>query len=204
MRKIPVLARGTEFVFGQSLEDVAKFVGVTDYRSEKLPPDVLMQKWLVVLGAAQRYIQQFPAARLDEQLIEGREQSIRNMGYHVFRIGDAFLATVREGLVDWATMSMEPAPASVASGADVAQYGEAVKERLRTWWTAHPDKSCASQVTVYTGVQPLHDFLERQTWHSAQHVRQLAAVLERFGIEPDGRLSAGDLAGLPLPAALWG
>ena len=88
--------------------------------------------------------------------------------------------------------------------AGVAQYGDAVMERLRSWWAAHTDKTCATNVTVYTGVQPLHDFLERQTWHSAQHVRQLAAVLERFGIEPDGRLSPADLAGLPLPKALWG
>ena len=54
-----------------------------------------------------------------------------------------------------------------------------------------------------TGVQPISDLLLRQTWHSAQHVRQLAAALERLGIEPDGRLSDADLSGLPLPAALW-
>jgi len=34
-------------------------------------------------------------------------------------------------------------------------------------------------------------------------VRQIIAVLERFGIEPDGRLTAQDYAGLPLPAGLW-
>jgi hypothetical protein len=28
-------------------------------------------------------------------------------------------------------------------------------------------------------------------------------VLERFDIEPRGRLSAEDLAGLPLPEGLW-
>jgi hypothetical protein len=52
-------------------------------------------------------------------------------------------------------------------------------------------------------MQPIHVLLERSTWHSAQHARQLAAVLERFGIEPDGRLTAEDLDGLPLPKGLW-
>jgi hypothetical protein len=28
-------------------------------------------------------------------------------------------------------------------------------------------------------------------------------VLERFGIEPDDRLTADDLAGLPLPERIW-
>jgi hypothetical protein len=31
----------------------------------------------------------------------------------------------------------------------------------------------------------------------------MIAVLERFGIEPDDRLTAEDLAGLPLPERIW-
>jgi hypothetical protein len=49
----------------------------------------------------------------------------------------------------------------------------------------------------------MHQLFERSTWHSAQHTRQLIAVLERFGIEPDFRLTSDDLAGLPLPEGLW-
>jgi hypothetical protein len=203
VRNIPLLVRGTEYVFGQALEDVAKFVGVTVVREEKLPPEALMRKWQLVLAAGQRYIRQYPAERLDERLIDARDQSIRHMGYHVFRIGDAFLATVVNGVEDWVAVSIEKPPASVRTGDDVARYGEAVKQRLTEWWRAQADKACSAPVKLFTGVQPLADFLERQTWHSAQHVRQLAAVLDRFGIAPDGPLSAEDLAGLPLPTGLW-
>jgi hypothetical protein len=52
-------------------------------------------------------------------------------------------------------------------------------------------------------MQSMHQLFERTTWHSAQHARQLAAVLERFGIEPNVRLTPDDLAGLPLPERLW-
>jgi hypothetical protein len=31
----------------------------------------------------------------------------------------------------------------------------------------------------------------------------MIAVLERFGIEPNGRLTVEDLAGLPLPEGIW-
>lgn len=203
VRHIPVLARGSEYVMGQVIADVAKFVGVRNFSEVKLPPDVLMQKWLTVLSAAQRYIRQFPDERLDQRLIDTRDQSIRHMGYHVFRIGDAFLETAVRGVKDWASVSMEKPPATVVSGDDVAGYGETVKGRLTEWWNAQTDKSCSTTVTTFTGAQPLRDFLERQTWHSAQHVRQLAAGLEGLGIEPAGRLSAEDLAGLPLPKALW-
>ena len=203
VRHIPVLARGKDYVIGQVIADVAKFVGIQNHREVKLPPDELMRKWLIVLSAGQRYIRQYPAAKLDELLIDGRDQSTRHMGYHVFRIGHAFLETAVNGVEDWATVSMDMPPATVHSGHEVAAYGETIKSRLSAWWDAQADKSCRVEVKTFTGAQPLRDFLERQTWHSAQHVRQLAAVLESMGIEPDGRLSADDLAGLPLPKALW-
>jgi hypothetical protein len=40
-------------------------------------------------------------------------------------------------------------------------------------------------------------------WHSAQHARQIIAVLEGFGVAADAPLTAKDYAGLPMPAALW-
>jgi hypothetical protein len=49
----------------------------------------------------------------------------------------------------------------------------------------------------------MHQLFERSTLHSAQHTRQMIAILERFGIEPAGRLSADNLAGLPLPERVW-
>ena len=65
------------------------------------------------------------------------------------------------------------------------------------------DKSCRQKLKTYYGMQSMHQLFERTTWHSAQHARQLVAVLGRFGIEPNVRLTAEDLAGLPLPERLW-
>ena len=89
------------------------------------------------------------------------------------------------------------------TGEQSATYGEGVKLRLQRWWDDLSDRGCEQPVTTFFGVHPLHLLFERSTWHCAQHARQLIAVLERFGIEPDGRLSTTDLAGLPLPERLW-
>jgi len=75
--------------------------------------------------------------------------------------------------------------------------------RLQRWWDELADRTCQQPLNTFFGVHPVHMLFERLTWHCAQHARQLVAVLERFGIEPDGRLSAADLAGLPLPERLW-
>jgi hypothetical protein len=78
-----------------------------------------------------------------------------------------------------------------------------VISRIEAWWAQLADKSGAQMLPTYYGPQPLHQVLERSTWHSAQHARQLAAVLERYGIPPDGALTPQELAGLPLPERLW-
>jgi len=49
----------------------------------------------------------------------------------------------------------------------------------------------------------MHVVLERTAWHPAQHTRQLMLILETLGIEPERRLTAEDLAGLPLPDKAW-
>jgi hypothetical protein len=49
----------------------------------------------------------------------------------------------------------------------------------------------------------MHEVLERTTWHSAQHTRQLIVVLDSLGREADGRLTGADLQGLPLPEKAW-
>ena len=94
-------------------------------------------------------------------------------------------------------------PPSVQAADDIRRYGAAVTARLSCWWGALPDKSCAGTVKTYYGEQPLHHLLERCTWHSAQHARQIIAVLEGFGVAPDGPLTAQDYAGLPMPQGLW-
>jgi hypothetical protein len=203
-RGLPVLARGKAFVFGQRLEDVAKFIGMTDYRAETLAPSVLIDKWIAILRSGQRIVRQFPQSCLEERVHEARDQSIRHMGYHALRIGDAFLATAVDGVEDWVKVSMEMPPAEHKGMEEVAAYADGVIERLQKWWTAQSDPSCSRDVKTTTGVQSLREFLERQTWHSAQHIRQLAWRLERMGITPDRPPSAAELAGLPIPQAVWG
>jgi hypothetical protein len=125
------------------------------------------------------------------------------MGHHALRLGDAFLATAVEGVEDWLAISMQQ-PEPKSSGADVAAYGDGVIERLQAWWQTQTDSSCAREVRTFSGAQSLREFLERQTWHSAQHIRQLTWRLERMGIAPDRPLGKAELAGLPIPEAIWG
>jgi hypothetical protein len=203
-RTVPVLAKGDQYIFCQNLEDVAEFVGLQGTGHTPLPPPELIAKWLVVLRAAQRYIRQISDERLRERAIDNRDRSIRLLSHHIFRIGEAFLETAVDDVEYRAdNANLPPAEGACATGAEIIRYGAAVIERLENWWSALDDKSCRQKVKTFYGTPPMHQLFERSTWHSAQHTRQMIAILERFGIEPAGRLSADDLAGLPLPKRVW-
>jgi hypothetical protein len=204
VQTVPVLARGEQYVFCQNIDDVAEFVGLQGSGHTLLPPAALITKWENVLRAAQRYIRQIPDDRLSERVIDSRDRSVRLMGHHIFRIGEAFIETAIDD-VEYrvSNANVPPAAGTCLTGAQIAEYGDAILERITNWWARLDDKSCSRTIKTFYGTPPAHQLLERSTWHSAQHTRQLVAVLERFGIEPDGRLSAEDLAGLPLPSGLW-
>ena len=201
---VPVLARAGQYIFCQNLEDVAEFVGVQGTGHTPLPPAVLLAKWINVLRAAQRYIRQIPDWRLVERVIDNRDRSIRLMSHHIFRIGEAFLETAIDD-VEYRVnnANVPPADGTCTTGAEIVQYGDSIISRIQTWWEQLEDKSCRQKIRTFYGTPPLHQLFERSTWHSAQHTRQIIAVLERFGIPPDERLSSEDLAGLPLPERLW-
>ena len=201
---VPVLTQGDQYIFCQNLEDVAEFVGLQGSGHVPLPPAALITKWTSVLRAAQRYIRQIPDARLGERAIYNRDRSIRLLSHHIFRIGEAFLETAIDGVEYWVSnANVPPQDGTFTMSEEIAGYGDSVIERLETWWSRLEDKSCRQNVKTFYGTPPTHQLLERSTWHSAQHTRQLIAVLERFDIEPNRRLMAEDLAGLPLPEGLW-
>jgi hypothetical protein len=199
-----VVARGEQFVFGQNLEDVAEFVGLQGTGHQPLPPEQLIGKWIDVLRTAQGLIRQLPDAALNERVVANRDRSIRLMCHHVFRVGEAFLESVVDG-VEYAVQlaNVPPAEGTFTTGDEIARYGESVIARLQQWWDKLDDKTCQQKVKTFFGMQPIYMLYERSTWHSAQHARQLTAVLEGRGIEPKARLKPETLAGLPLPERLW-
>jgi hypothetical protein len=204
VRTVPVLARNGQYIFCQNLEDVAEFVGLQGTGHTPLPPEALLTKWTVVLRAAQRYTRQIPSAHFNERAIATRDRSIRLLSHHIFRIGEAFLETAIDGVEYWVQLAnVPPRDGTCTTGEEIASYGSSIIERIENWWIQLDDKSCQQKVKTFYGMPPMHQLFERSTWHSAQHTRQMIAVLERFGIEPAGRLTAEDLAGLPLPEGIW-
>ena len=201
LRNVPVVAIGERYTFAQNLKDVAKFVGVALNR-DQLAPSVLAPRYDSILQTAQGLVRQVPIEQMSERVIPNRPRLIRPFLYHIFRIGDAFLLAYEGENYSNTIANTEP-PQSVETPEQIAQYGQGVRDRLNAWWASNSDRSLEKRIGTYYGEQAAHDVFERTTWHSAQHCRQVAVMLERLGIVPVAPLKPEQLQGLPLPEGIW-
>jgi hypothetical protein len=174
-------------------------VGAHYEERRQLPPAELAKRLDAVLAATQRAIRQIPREHLGMKA-PGRDRTVRQLGFHVFRLSEAFVDTREQGHLSEHVFE-EQAPAEMADGDAVARYGEMVRRRLAAY-CAGP-AWCEGSVSTYYGPQSTHDFMERTTWHAAQHLRQIYWFLERMDVRAASPLTEADLDGLPFPKEVW-
>jgi hypothetical protein len=200
-RSVPVLSRGDDFVFAQNIGHVVKFLGLNEATGPVLSPAQLIARLELFLTAAERFIPQMPDNRLATE-VPNRPRSYRVLGHHIFRIPEAFLEVAAGATLAYDSL-VAPPPEAMQRTAEIVAYGSAVHHRLVGWWDAKPDKSGRETVQTYYGPQLLHEYLERTTWHSGQHVRQWMMLLRMAGIEPDHPLTDDAFTNLPMPSSVW-
>lgn len=201
-RSVPVVSKGNEFVFAQSIGDVSTFLGLDVDTRPQLSPDELVGKYEMILRAAARHTRQFADEQLGGKILD-RDRTYRELTYHIFRIAEALLDTANGATLTVSYYADKP-PSEMKTAVQIAEFGDGVRRRLADWWTAYPHKAGDRIVKTYFGDKPLHEVLERSTWHSGQHVRQIVMALDSFlGVTPEAPLTAKDFAGLPMPEKVW-
>ena len=125
---------------------------------KRLSPTELTERLDVVLAATQRALRQVPREHLGMKY-PGRDRTVRQLGFHVFRVAASFVDTREQGklISDWFG---ENAPAEMVDGDAVARYGETVRERLRAFCTR--PGWCEGEVSTYYGPQSAPDLLRRR------------------------------------------
>jgi glutaredoxin len=203
IRSVPIVRRGQDWANGQVLRDVARVAGIAWGGAQMLPPAELAVRLVTIQEAAQRLFAQVPDAALG-RMLPHRPRSYAQLAYHIFNIADAFLEHEVEGLpLKEGAYGRVPAPGADGKAA-ILGYGRDVLARFEAWWEG-PGRTAdfERRAKVYYGDVSLHEFLERTTWHSGQHVRQLVMVLGMLGIAPDRPPGAETFAGLPMPDKVW-
>jgi hypothetical protein len=199
---VPVVSRGDRFVFAQVIGDVVEFLALDERTGPELSPAELHARYNHVLETAIRLVRQMPDDRIEDQLPH-RPRSYRMLMHHIFQIPTAYLDMEDTG----ATLTYEslvvPPPAEMRTSSAIAAFGGSVQARFNRWWDRAKDEDFTRAVPTYFGETSRHEMFERTVWHSTQHARQIASLLEQAGIIPDRPLGRDDIRGLPLTDKIW-
>jgi hypothetical protein len=201
-RQLPVVSRGKEWVNGQSLKDVARLAGIDMGTVKHLPPAELARRIDLIVEGAARFLAQFPEEHLSDQL-PGRPRSLAQLTWHLFNVVDAWLE--HEQGIRLLESAFRRLPHDGATRPEIQAYGADVRRRFGEWWENAKDRTdWADKADVYYGDVSRHEFLERTTWHSGQHSRQLMwALSDKYGVTPDRPLGPDMWQGLPMPEQIW-
>lgn len=201
-RSVPVVSRGDKFVFAQVIKDVVDFLGLQEETKPQLSPAQLAQRYQDIVRRAVSLVAQMPDECLEREL-PNRPRSWKVVMHHVFQIPTAFLDMEASGKPMSYESMVAPPPEDLRTSADIARFGEGVAARFTKWWDEHQDSDFERRIQVYFGETSRHEMLERTVWHSTQHVRQIASLLEQAGVTPQQPLTPAHIQGLPLTEKIW-
>ena len=197
--RVPAVIAEGGAVHGWNPAAVAGLVGVPYDDGLALPLPELQARLNTILQAAQRAVVQVPP-KYTHMRTPGRDRSVYQLAYHLFRVGQAYRDAMEQGQLPEAWFEEQPPP-HMPDMAAIAQYGESVRNSLQDW-CGRPE-AFNGTVETYYGPQQAAAFFQRTVWHTGQHLRQLYDLLDQMGVTPEAPLAAEDFAGLPLPQSVW-
>ena len=200
---VPIVCNGEVCVPGADLQAIADLVGFEYTAPAMMTPQQLYERWDVILQKAIGFVRQLR----DDQLPTtppDRPRTLLDLCYHVFTIGRIYKRAYDEDSREsWQGM-MDPAPEGQRTTAGLIEYGEGTRTILKEWWeTAGQYDPLDRVLEAYWGAKTLHEVMERETWHTTQHTRQVEMFLGILDVTPEVPLVPEDLAGLPLPERVW-
>jgi hypothetical protein len=196
---VPAVVAGGRVVHGWNPAALADLVGARYDDAQRLSPAALAERLDRVLAAAGRLIATVEPRHLALQH-PGRDRSLHQLAYHLFRLSLAFRDAMLERRLP-ETWLQETAPPGLPDGPALSGYGAAVRAALRGWFGT--EAPAAGTVETYYGPQSGHELLERTVWHAAQHLRQIHALLEDAGAPAAEPLDPALLERLPIPQSVW-
>ncbi len=199
---MPAVCLGDDCVPGGDLGAIADLLSLDYTAPNILPPEQLIAKFVAVLDAASRFLNQAPFEGLAHKSPD-RDRPFRDLGWHITLIPRAFVAAYDSGVFTAGSFRERNVPTTL-TGADISAEVLRAQAVLQDWWqTSGREDPMDRVIESYWGMHTLLEVFERETWHAAQHTRQVMMFLEQLNIPADGPLTPELLAGLPIPERVW-
>ncbi|MCU1413760.1 MAG: glutaredoxin-like protein NrdH, required for reduction of Ribonucleotide reductase class Ib [Microbacteriaceae bacterium] len=195
----PVAHFGDRWVNGVDLAAVAELIGVEYNPPVIMPAQDLVDRYNANLDVARGII----SVMTDEMFafsLPNRERKMFDVANQVASVMRAFLEAYYD---DNHTTKSYGKPAEVQTKQDILDRLDETRRLFTLWWTEDGFDDPLDRVTqTYWGFPTLLEVLEREIWHTTQHIRQLDYVLKEFDVTPPLPLTKANLDGLPLPEGI--
>lgn len=202
IRGIPCVTRGTEWVYAQSLEDVTAFLGKVYAPPKVQTPEYIFEKWLFLLDTTISYLKATPPDVLKVEPVKNRVRPVGQLAFHVFQIAEAFVHCMRTRQSAWIERSSGAVDMSIALDKPrLLDYAAPIVAELRKYRDNGEFQSVP--MDFEWGLKTTYEFLDRSSWHSAQHMRQVASTLAREGVTLVPQWKDEYFQGLNVPVQLW-
>jgi hypothetical protein len=197
---IPPVARlGDRWVNGVDLAAVAELIDVPYEPPVIMPAQDLVDRYNLNLDVARGII----SVMTDEMFVfslPNRERQMFDLANQVASVMRAFLQAYYD---DHHTTQSYGKPPEVQTKQDLLDRLDETRRLFNAWWEEDGFDDPLDRVTqTYWGYPTLLEVLEREVWHTTQHIRQLDYVLKEFDVVPPIPLTEANLAGLPLPVGI--
>jgi len=205
--RVPCTIVGDEWADGVDLAAVARLIGAPYDPPVMLAPSELMVRYRLINASLQRLAAQIGSEAIAYKRPE-RDRTLACIVYHAGSVMRIFLEAYDPDLLPagegYLIEAYESYPPGIDSHGLIAR-ARATLEHAEAWWRDYGFDDPLDRVEpTYWGHRTLHEIMEREVWHSAQHTRQVAMFLEDLGVKPDGPPGAAELAGLPIPDGVFG
>lgn len=194
-------AIGDRFVEIMHVDQLRQFLGMPP-EDETAAYQELVEALGRVLEAIERAVRQLP----DEQLsasTPNRGRDIRELAYNIHHPVRLMGQALDSGLFDWSTAGDYAASRGFSAAADLAEFCRDTRES----WLKNARGATAEDVerVAWTpkGLLTNRQILEAQSWHAAQHLRQIYLFLREIGIEPDRELTAAEMEPIRLGETIY-
>jgi hypothetical protein len=196
---LPAARLGDRWVSGVDLAAVAGLLEVPYEAPVILPAKELVERYNLNLDVARSIITQL-TADMFAVAMPNRKRPMFDVANQVASVMRAFLGAYYD---DKHASGFYAKPDSVRTQQDVLSRLDDTRQLFNTWWDEDGIDDPLDRVTpTYWGYPTLLEVLEREVWHTTQHIRQLEYTLKEFGVTPDLPLTQAHLAGLPLPEGI--
>jgi hypothetical protein len=196
---LPVARLGDRWVNGVDLAAVADLLEVPYEAPVIMPAQELVDRYNLNLDVARSIIGQMTEEMLAHTM-PNRKRPMFDVANQVASVMRAFLGAYYD---DKHASSFYSKPDEVRTKDDVLSRLDETRQLFNTWWAEDGIDDPLDRVTpTYWGYPTLLEVLEREVWHTTQHIRQLEYTLKEFGVTPELPLTNAHLAGLPLPEGI--